>query len=79
MAYRVVQWSVGGVGRQALRALVDSTDFDLVGVFTHAERRTGRDVGDLLGLGIETGIRSTLGHRGAARPPSGLRRVHLGG
>jgi hypothetical protein len=59
MTYRVVQWSVGGVGRQALRALVGSRDFDLVGVYTHAETRAGRDAGDLAGLGIETGIRAT--------------------
>jgi 4-hydroxy-tetrahydrodipicolinate reductase len=59
MAYRVVQWSVGGVGRHALRALVQSEDFELVGVFTHGEARVGRDAGDLIGLGIETGVRST--------------------
>jgi 4-hydroxy-tetrahydrodipicolinate reductase len=59
MTYRVVQWSVGGVGRQALRALVGSTDFELVGVYTHDASRVGRDAGDLSGLGIDTGIRST--------------------
>lgn len=59
MPYRVVQWSVGGVGREALHALVHSGDFDLVGVFTHGEDRIGRDAGDLCGLGIETGIRAT--------------------
>ncbi len=35
MAYRVVQWSTGGVGTQALRALVRSGDFELVGVYAH--------------------------------------------
>jgi 2,4-diaminopentanoate dehydrogenase len=59
MTYRVVQWSVGGVGTQALRALVRSGDFDLVGVYTHAESRVGRDAGDLSGLRLETGIRAT--------------------
>jgi 2,4-diaminopentanoate dehydrogenase len=59
MPFRVVQWSVGGVGRQSLRALVDSSDFELVGVYTHAEARIGRDAGDLAGLGVETGIRAT--------------------
>lgn len=59
MSYRVVQWSVGGVGRQALRALVRSPDFELVGVFTHGESRIGRDAGDLAGLGVETGILAT--------------------
>jgi hypothetical protein len=55
----VVQWSVGGVGRQALGALVRSPDFDLVGVFTHGESRVGRDAGELAGLDLETGVRAT--------------------
>jgi 4-hydroxy-tetrahydrodipicolinate reductase len=59
MTYRVVQWSVGGVGQQALRALVRSSDFELVGVYTHAASRVGQDAGDLVGLEVETGIRAT--------------------
>ena len=59
MTYRVVQWSVGGVGQQALRALVRSSDFELVGVYTHGESRVGRDAGDLVGLEIETGVGAT--------------------
>jgi len=59
MAYRVVQWSTGGVGTQALRALVRSGDFELVGVYTHREDRVGRDAGDIAALGIETGVRAT--------------------
>jgi 2,4-diaminopentanoate dehydrogenase len=57
--YSVVQWSVGGVGRQALRALVHSRDFELLGVYTHATDRTGRDAGNLAGLEIETGVLAT--------------------
>jgi 4-hydroxy-tetrahydrodipicolinate reductase len=59
MAHRVVQWSVGNVGRQSLRALMRSGDFELVGVYTHGAERVGRDAGDLAGLGIETGLRAT--------------------
>jgi 2,4-diaminopentanoate dehydrogenase len=59
MTFRVVQWSVGSVGHQALRALVTSSDFELIGVYTHGESRVGRDAGELAGLGIETGIRAT--------------------
>jgi hypothetical protein len=59
MTYRVVQWSVGGVGKQALRALVRSSDFELVGVFSHDESRVGRDAGNLVGLELETGIKAT--------------------
>jgi hypothetical protein len=59
MTYRVVQWSVGSVGQQSLRALLCSRDFELVGVYTHGESRVGLDAGNLSGLGIETGIRAT--------------------
>jgi 4-hydroxy-tetrahydrodipicolinate reductase len=59
MALRVVQWSVGGVGRCSLGALIRSGDFDLVGVYTHATTRAGRDAGQLAGLGIETGVLAT--------------------
>ncbi len=59
MTYRVVQWSVGGVGRQALRALVRSRDFELVGVYSHGPSRVGRDAGDLARLDVETGVRAT--------------------
>jgi hypothetical protein len=59
MTHRVVQWSVGGVGQQTLRALLRSGDFELVGVYSHGESRVGRDAGDLVGLGKETGILAT--------------------
>jgi hypothetical protein len=59
MSYGVVQWAVGGVGRQALRALIGSRDFELLGVYSHGDSRVGRDAGDLAGLGIETGIKAT--------------------
>lgn len=56
MSYRVVQWSVGGVGRQALRALIRRPEFELVGVFTHGADRVGRDAGELSGAGVRTGV-----------------------
>ena len=59
MSYRVVQWSVGGVGRLTLGALVRRPEFELVGVFTHSSERVGRDAGDLSGLGVPTGITAT--------------------
>ena len=59
MTYRVVQWSVGGVGQASLRALLASSDFEVVGVYTHGESRVGHDAGDLVGLGTKTGIRGT--------------------
>lgn len=59
MTFRVVQWSVGGVGRQALRALIRRPEFELVGVFSHGSERQGRDAGELSGLGDVTGITAT--------------------
>jgi 4-hydroxy-tetrahydrodipicolinate reductase len=57
--YSVVQWSVGGVGRQALGAILRNRDFELLGVYTHTTDRSGRDAGELAGLGIESGIRAS--------------------
>jgi 4-hydroxy-tetrahydrodipicolinate reductase len=64
-----VQWSVGGVGRQALRALVRRPDFELVGVFTHSADRVGRDAGELCGL-ARSGVTATSDAEGllALRP-----------
>jgi 2,4-diaminopentanoate dehydrogenase len=59
LTYRVVQWSVGGVGRHSLGALIRRPELDLVGVFTHGPERAGRDAGDLSGLAIDTGIKAT--------------------
>jgi 4-hydroxy-tetrahydrodipicolinate reductase len=38
---------------------VRSSQFELVGLYSHAHERAGRDAGELAGLGIETGIRAT--------------------
>ena len=59
MTYRVVQWSVGGVGRQTLKALIRRPEFDLVGVYSHAPDRVGRDAGELSGLDVPSGVRAT--------------------
>jgi 4-hydroxy-tetrahydrodipicolinate reductase len=59
MSFRVVQWSVGGVGRHALSALIRRPEFDLVGVFTHDPSRAGRDAGSLAGIDVDTGIAAT--------------------
>jgi hypothetical protein len=54
---RVVQWSTGGVGAIALRAIARRPDLDLVGVFVHGAAKAGRDAGEVTGgarLGIPT-------------------------
>jgi 4-hydroxy-tetrahydrodipicolinate reductase len=51
MALRVVVCYTGGVGAQVVRLLHDDPLFDLVGVLVHHERKEGRDVGELVGIG----------------------------
>jgi hypothetical protein len=50
MAYRVVQWSTGNVGRHALAGIQARPDLQLVGVYTTNPEKVGRDAGDLAGL-----------------------------
>ncbi|HVN38883.1 MAG TPA: dihydrodipicolinate reductase [Myxococcota bacterium] len=49
-SYRVVQWSTGGVGALALRAIATRPDLALVGVYVHGEGKRGRDAGELAGI-----------------------------
>jgi 4-hydroxy-tetrahydrodipicolinate reductase len=55
----VIQWATGAVGRHALRALIEDTQFELVGVFVHNPDKVGRDAGELAGLPVRTGIAAT--------------------
>ena len=45
----MVQWSTGNVGRQALRAVLDHPELDLVGVFAFGHDKVGVDAGTLCG------------------------------
>src|SRR4029453_5185248 len=57
--YKVIQWATGAVGTHALRALLDDTQFELVGVYVHSPEKVRRDAGELAGLPIDTGIKAT--------------------
>jgi len=59
MAYRVIQWSTGNVGRYALRGIIGHPDLELVGVWVSSEAKSGRDAGDLAGIDQSTGILAT--------------------
>jgi hypothetical protein len=48
--YRVVQWSTGGAGAIALRAIAARPDLELVGVWVHTAAKVGRDAGLLAGI-----------------------------
>ena len=56
MAYRVIQWATGGVGRAAIEGVLDHPELTLVGCWVHSESKEGRDVGELIGrapIGVE--------------------------
>ncbi|CAN5778374.1 dihydrodipicolinate reductase [soil metagenome] len=59
MAYRVVQWSTGNVGRMALRAIIEHPDLTLVGVHAHDPDKVGRDAAELCDLTTPTGVVAT--------------------
>jgi hypothetical protein len=56
---RVVQWTTGLVARQAVKAMVDRPDLELVGVYAHSPEKVGQDLGDLVGLGRQLGVAAT--------------------
>lgn len=47
MAYRVVQWATGAMGKTCLRAVLDHPAMELVGVYVHGEAKAGRDAGEI--------------------------------
>ena len=47
---RIVVWSTGGVGSNAIRAVARRADLDLIGVWVHSPEKVGRDIGDLAGI-----------------------------
>ncbi len=51
MAYRVVQWASGGVGRAAIEGVLAHPELELVGCWVHSADKEGVDVGELIGIG----------------------------
>jgi len=47
---RIVQWSTGGLGAIAIRAIAARDDLELAGVFVSAPGKVGRDAGELAGV-----------------------------
>jgi hypothetical protein len=58
MAYRVVQWATGAMGKAVLRTVIDHPGTELVGVYTYSDRKAGRDAGELAGRPA-TGVLAT--------------------
>jgi 2,4-diaminopentanoate dehydrogenase len=59
MTYRVVQWSTGNVGRQAIAGIDARPDLVLAGVWVSTGGKVGRDAGELAGLGRRLGVTAT--------------------
>ncbi|CNE71432.1 dihydrodipicolinate reductase [Mycobacterium tuberculosis] len=59
MTYRVVAWSTGNVGRNAIAGIDARPDLELAGVWTSTPAKAGRDAGDLAGLGRGLGVTAT--------------------
>ena len=49
--YRIIQWMTGDVGRAGVRHFAGNPVYDLVGVLVHSADKTGRDAGDIAGIG----------------------------
>lgn len=58
MTIRVAQWATGGVGKQALRMILDDPELELVGVVVHDPEKVGRDAGELSDR-AHTGVAAT--------------------
>jgi len=56
---RVVQWTTGNVGRQAVAAVMTHPDLELVGVFARDPSKAGLDAAVLCGLDQPTGVLAT--------------------
>jgi hypothetical protein len=50
MAYRVVQWTTGNVGRQSVQAIVAHPELELIGCYAWSPEKVGRDAGELSGI-----------------------------
>jgi 4-hydroxy-tetrahydrodipicolinate reductase len=50
VAYRVIQWSTGNVGRHAVRLIARHPELELVGLWVHSADKAGRDAGELAGI-----------------------------
>jgi len=51
MAYRVVQWATGNLGRAAVEGIQSHPELELAGCWVHSAEKAGRDVGEICGIG----------------------------
>ncbi|MEI6454642.1 MAG: diacylglycerol kinase, partial [Actinomycetes bacterium] len=56
MAFRVVEWSTGNVGRHAIAGIDSNPALELVGVYVSNPDKVGKDAGELAGLDRKLGV-----------------------
>lgn len=59
MSYRVVVWSTGNVGKNAIIGVHNRPDLELVGVWVSNPDKVGKDAGELAGLDVSLGVTAT--------------------
>ena len=58
MTYKVIQWTTGFVGREAVKGILSHPELELVGAYAWSPEKNGQDVGELCGIG-RLGIQAT--------------------
>jgi hypothetical protein len=58
VAYRVIQWATGNLGRAAIEGIISHPELELVGCWVHAAEKAGRDAGEIAGI-QPIGVRAT--------------------
>lgn len=56
---RVIQWSTGNAGKNALRGILSHPDLELVGIHAHSADKIGKDAAELCDWPEATGIIAT--------------------
>jgi len=51
MTYKVIQWTTGYVGREAVKGILAHPELELVGAYAWSPEKNGQDVGELCGIG----------------------------
>src|SRR5262249_37261705 len=59
VTYRVVVWSTGNVGKNAIIGVTNRSDLELVGVWVSNPDKVGRDAGELARLDQHLGVAAT--------------------
>ncbi len=58
MTYKIIQWTTGHVGREAVKGIMRHPELELVGCYAWSKSKVGKDVGELCGIDA-TGVITT--------------------